>query len=735
MKFMNKFFNKFSKIPRIILKSLTWIVLSLLLIVILLVTWLAIFFPSQYVKGLIEKEGSKALGRVVKIDDLNVSLFSGINMKNFAIFDAKNKKGIKLKGGNVFIKAGEVDLSYSVLPILWKKLEIKKAIIKKPQIHVVKYKGGAFNFSDIINKLTAPPKKDQMPPLPKEQETAFFKIKTLLRRIFAGKVYSTPMLAATSKNVKQKAKEEESEPMDFDVRKVGFENAVITYTDYSNPVVPAVFTIDRFNFVISDINSDNYKEPAKLRLTFQVSMKRIQGRRIRNKAFNIFFDINGSVYLFRKDGKMLSQPAVYLRVDLKDGLLEGFEVQRILNKVMQDLKRKFFNKYAQQLENFTGNFDKIAKKRMNEYLNKYRGKIDELTQGILKSKSKTTDNMKEDKKSNMSKYKEKAKSVINKVDSANRDFIKKAESIYKVVKVINPSKAGEYRKKLDKYKRTIGAQTAKIKARANSNEKSQGNSYDKIIAKVQKKYDDAVKQINKTYDKIIKKYVKNIQEKVHKQLKSYIKKAKNFKLNLPFLNKVMKFDYGNLHLSYVNGVVTIKKLNIGAPKFKVKAEKAVYNTNNNGISARTDLEADKKYNKNIVTNFFNEPGEDLSIKTKTTGTTSNPKVELLGIDLKKRMKEYGTKYAKILAKKYLGKDLPIDKIFGGSGGTDGGDYKSQFKAVAKKYAAQLLRDENLQKKLIGRSLGDLTSYKKKSKSKVQKKAKKAVKNARKKFGF
>ncbi len=732
------FFSRFNKVQKIILKSLMWTVISILILVILLVTWLAIFFPSQYVKGMIEKEGSKALGRVVKIEDLDVSLFSGIKIKNFTIFDVKNKTGaIKLKGGQIFIKAGAVDLSYRVLPILWKKLEIKKAVIVKPQIHVVKYRGGSFNFSDIINKLTAPAKKEDMPPLPKNQ-SAMYKIKKILRRIFRARVISTPFLAAAAKTADKKAvKKEESDPMDFDIKKVGFENAVITLTDYSNPVTPAIFTIDRFNFIVSDINSSNYKKPAKIRLTFQVSLKRIQGRRVMNKAFNIFFDINGVVYLFRKDGKMMSSPAVYLRVDLKDGLLEGFELQRILNRVMEGLKAKFFNEFAKNLVNFTGNFDKIAKQRMNEYLNKYKGKLNDLTAGILKSKSKTTGEMKKDKKSSMDKYKAKAKSFANKVDKANRDFIKKAEGIYKVVKLVNPGEAKKFKKKLDSYKRTVGSQTAKIKARANSNGSSQGSAYDRIIAKVQKKYDDAVKQINKTYDKIIKKYVKNIQKKVHAMLKKYVKKARDFKLNLPFLNKVMKFKYGNLHFAYVNGVVTIRKLNIGAPDFKLKAEKTVYNTNNNDINARTDLYADKKYNKNIITNFFNKPGEDVHIKVKTTGKITSPSVELIGIDLKKRLKEYAVKYAKILAKKFLGKNLPIDRIFGsGSGsGSGGGDYKTQFKAVAKKYAMKLLQDEQLQKRLIGKSLGDLTKYKNKAKNKVKKKAKKKIKNLKKRFGF
>lgn len=306
--------------------------------------------------------------------------------------------------------------------------------------------------------------------------------------------------------------------------------------------------------------------------------------------------------------------------------------------------------------------------------------------------------MQNDKTTAGAEYKKKITDAISQADNANKKFQETMQGIYRAYSLVNPSGAAQMKKEMDSRFATMNSETEKIKARMNGNSGGMNSEMDNYIAKVKKQYNDAIANIHKTFAKMLDKYVKGIQTYVGDKLKSYIKKIQDFKLNLPFLSKNLEFEYGNLLLSYVNGTATIERLYIGSPKFKIKAERASYNTNNNAVDARTDFYADKKYNKNIFTNFFADEGQDVQIPVKVTGTTSKPNVTLVGIDLTERFKQFAAKYAQILAKQYFGVDLPVDKIFG-STTPGGGDYKAQFKAIAQKYLQKLLSEQKLQEQL------------------------------------
>jgi uncharacterized protein YjbJ (UPF0337 family) len=682
------------KLPRIILKSLIWTVSSILLLVILLITYLALFFPNEYVKNLIISQGKQKLGRVVNIESLNVSLFSGIKIKNFSVYDA-SVQGLNLKGGKIFIKAGEVNLSYRLLPILWKKLEIKKAVIKKPEIHVVRFKNGNFNFSDIIKKLTSPSEGSP-------STAAFLKhsdfLKKAIHAVFLKKPTGSLILASSApQNAKTK---EAKKGMEFDIKEVGLKNAVISFTDYKNEALPAVYTIDKFNFIIKDIDSSNYKKGAKLLITFQVSMKRIENSMVQSKTFNIFTTISGNVFMFDKKGNIKTNPGVYLKIDFKDGLVSGTQIQKIINNIMEDLKEKFFKEYAKRLKDIIKNFDVKLKEKAALFLNKFSGKADTLISGLIKSRDRDINQANSGKAGAIAGYKEKANSALAKIEVANKKFTTVLQSIAKISLLVPGSEGNKIRAKISEYSKKSNTQLDIIKKRMNNdNPGGMSKEINAIVGKIKKQYGDVIKNIKTKFNTFVDKYVKTIKNKVLKQLNSLTKRVDAFKLNLPFLKKELKFDYGNLYLSYDNGVATIKKLYIGSSSFKIKSESTTYNTGNGGISSETNIEADKKYNTNVFTNFFASQGEDIHIPVTVSGTFSKPNVKISGTDIANKFKEFALRYAAILAKKYLGADIPVDKILG-PGPASGGDLSSQINAIKNKYINRLLNDQKLHDKFL-----------------------------------
>ena len=98
-----------------------------------------------------------------RLDEINVSLFSGIVAKGLSV---KEKDGQR-----DFLKIGRFVLSYKLLPLLKKQLVISKIEIVSPSISVKKERGGEYNFSDMMGKTSQEPQKPSGPEHPSEHKS------------------------------------------------------------------------------------------------------------------------------------------------------------------------------------------------------------------------------------------------------------------------------------------------------------------------------------------------------------------------------------------------------------------------------------------------------------------------------------------------------------------------------------------------------------------------------------
>ena len=100
------------------------------------------YLSDARVRNLIVPPVEKALGRTVNIGQINVSLFSGVQVYDFAIKEAN--------GADDFISSSRFVIFYNLLPLIQGKLVISEIRFVDPSIHVLRDKDGVFNFQSLV---------------------------------------------------------------------------------------------------------------------------------------------------------------------------------------------------------------------------------------------------------------------------------------------------------------------------------------------------------------------------------------------------------------------------------------------------------------------------------------------------------------------------------------------------------------------------------------------------------
>ncbi len=130
----------------------------LVLLVIALSIFVKSYLSSDRLKPIILPQAEAITGRKVQLDEISVSLFSGIVAKGLSVKEKDGRKD--------FLKIGKFVLSYRLLPLLKKQLVISKIEIVSPSVSIKKERGGKYNFSDIMGK---PPQEPQKPSAPEQK--------------------------------------------------------------------------------------------------------------------------------------------------------------------------------------------------------------------------------------------------------------------------------------------------------------------------------------------------------------------------------------------------------------------------------------------------------------------------------------------------------------------------------------------------------------------------------------
>jgi hypothetical protein len=109
-------------------------------------------------KEWIETRLQTSLSRRVSIGQLNTQLLSpisGFQVKDLRISNRLSPQQLAvmkpIKANNLFVRARFGRLKLSLLPLLRRKLIIREVVLHQPQLHIIRFSDGRFNFSDLLN--------------------------------------------------------------------------------------------------------------------------------------------------------------------------------------------------------------------------------------------------------------------------------------------------------------------------------------------------------------------------------------------------------------------------------------------------------------------------------------------------------------------------------------------------------------------------------------------------------
>ena len=145
-------------------KILGWTAALVVVLVLVLLVLAKLLITPERVRTTVVPMAEKALHRQVQLGDVEVSLFSGITLKNLVIEERQ--------GSEPFVAADRVVLRYRLWPLLFKRVIINEVRLDAPKIRIERFADKRFNFSDLLGKSAesggaapAPPAATQETPI------------------------------------------------------------------------------------------------------------------------------------------------------------------------------------------------------------------------------------------------------------------------------------------------------------------------------------------------------------------------------------------------------------------------------------------------------------------------------------------------------------------------------------------------------------------------------------------
>ncbi len=310
-----------------------------------IIKWTAVFFGGIFIliigagiaamiiidKPFIEGQMEKQLHRQVRIGDVSGGLFSaisGFSVKDVRISNFKSDKDIAaLKGkpvadGDIFTSMKSFNFKISIPPLLSAKFVLNELMLYNPQINIVRYKSGAFNFSDLMVSK----------PMTPEEKAALEK--KLREEAAKPKEESKPVKA-------------DDIPVAINVGSVGMQDGNISFSDLTSGQKLSIYKVTA---KVYDIKID----PKNLDKNDTISLKIFAGIKTLSRpesgsvqSFDVAFDVTGNIIPFDKKTRILN-PEISLKAGSPYGNVTGLQV---FNEMIN----------VEQIAKYSGKFDFLKK--------------------------------------------------------------------------------------------------------------------------------------------------------------------------------------------------------------------------------------------------------------------------------------------------------------------------------------------------------------------------------------
>ena len=251
-------------------------------------------------KEMIAGQMESVLHRHVTIDGIDIGLFSvvsGIEVAGVKISNYKTPEQLEALAGkpvvdnDLFAGLKSLSLKLKVLPLLSGSVQVGEFVLREPVIHVVKYKNGTFNFSDLLK--------------PEEEK--------------AEKKTGEPLSA-------------DDLPVSLVLGKIGLEQGMVTYLDKRANRTLQIYDLT-FLAHSASIDPRQLEKKNEVKIKFETGIKPKERRKTGAvEYFDLGIAAKGSVKPFDVKTRLLD-PEVALEVESPNGTLSGVKILKAIQSV------------------------------------------------------------------------------------------------------------------------------------------------------------------------------------------------------------------------------------------------------------------------------------------------------------------------------------------------------------------------------------------------------------------
>jgi hypothetical protein len=276
----------------------------LIAVIVILLVVAGIIITRIVDKSFIESRLSQALNRQVKIEKIDVSIFSfvsGIEIKKMIISNFKTPSEIaalkdnSVAAGDVFVGMEALRFKIKFLPLFRKQFELDELVLYSPVIYLARSKHGVLNCDDLIKS--------------KKQQPAE---KADLKKSEDSKEAAKPITV-------------DDIPLAITVGKIGIKNGTINYHDGE---FDQKFQVYNLTTLAYDINVDP-KDLAKkdeVKLKIALGLKTVGPMKTGSvQAFDITIDASGKVIPFDTKTRQL-EPEIIIHAAFPEGQINGLQI-------------------------------------------------------------------------------------------------------------------------------------------------------------------------------------------------------------------------------------------------------------------------------------------------------------------------------------------------------------------------------------------------------------------------
>ncbi|NOY53178.1 MAG: AsmA family protein [Deltaproteobacteria bacterium] len=144
------------------MKKFIIIAVGLVVVVVVLLAGLAAVSPlflNKYKEPILARV-EKTIDRKVELGDIRLTLFTGIGVRLSDLI-VGNVEGFR---SEPMLTMKGLDLKVKLLPLLRKKVEVERVVLREPRIVIEKNEDGVFNFSDLVGGDRSAPQESKAPP-------------------------------------------------------------------------------------------------------------------------------------------------------------------------------------------------------------------------------------------------------------------------------------------------------------------------------------------------------------------------------------------------------------------------------------------------------------------------------------------------------------------------------------------------------------------------------------------